>query len=319
MSKPKIGVIVGSTRATRFRRQAGGMDRQHSKGARRFRRRNRRPARLSDAVLRRSRFVALGALEERGGAALAEEGRRVRRLHRDRGRIQPRSDGGAEERARLRLHEWNRKPVTFVGYGGVGGARAIEQLRLHAVELQMAPSRMPCTSPGATSSQIMQQGKKLEEFEHLNQAADDRARRARLVGEGAEDGTRGRGQGRSRPRHKPASILPRMANGVAKPPRFRCGGFRPTSADLGPDAAVDARQARGDDLVDAAAVEIDHLEAPALRVDAFAGRRQAVEMRQDDSRRRSRSRGSPAGRCRAARPSRRPACSRRAAMNRPRA
>ena len=33
------------------------------------------------------------------------------------------------------------KPVGFVGYGGVGGARAIEQLRLHAVELQMAPSR----------------------------------------------------------------------------------------------------------------------------------------------------------------------------------
>ena len=37
--------------------------------------------------------------------------------------------------------EWNRKPVSFVGYGGVGGARAIEQLRLHAVELQMAPTR----------------------------------------------------------------------------------------------------------------------------------------------------------------------------------
>ena len=37
--------------------------------------------------------------------------------------------------------EWNRKPAAFVGYGGVGGARAIEQLRLNAVELQMAPTR----------------------------------------------------------------------------------------------------------------------------------------------------------------------------------
>ena len=37
--------------------------------------------------------------------------------------------------------EWNQKPVAFVGYGGVGGARAVEQLRLHAVELQMAPIR----------------------------------------------------------------------------------------------------------------------------------------------------------------------------------
>jgi NAD(P)H-dependent FMN reductase len=37
--------------------------------------------------------------------------------------------------------EWNRKPVTFVGYGNAGGARAIEQLRQIAVELEMAPIR----------------------------------------------------------------------------------------------------------------------------------------------------------------------------------
>jgi NAD(P)H-dependent FMN reductase len=37
--------------------------------------------------------------------------------------------------------EWNKKPVAFVGYGSVGGARAIEQLREVAVELQMAPIR----------------------------------------------------------------------------------------------------------------------------------------------------------------------------------
>lgn len=37
--------------------------------------------------------------------------------------------------------EWNKKPVAFVGYGGVGGARAVEQLREVAVELQMAPVR----------------------------------------------------------------------------------------------------------------------------------------------------------------------------------
>lgn len=35
--------------------------------------------------------------------------------------------------------EWRRKPIGFVGYGGVGGARAIEQLRTVAVELQMTP------------------------------------------------------------------------------------------------------------------------------------------------------------------------------------
>jgi NAD(P)H-dependent FMN reductase len=37
--------------------------------------------------------------------------------------------------------EWHRKPVAFVGYGNVGGARAIEQLREVAVELEMAPLR----------------------------------------------------------------------------------------------------------------------------------------------------------------------------------
>jgi NAD(P)H-dependent FMN reductase len=37
--------------------------------------------------------------------------------------------------------EWQRKPVAFVGYGGVGGARAIEQLRQVVVELEMAPMR----------------------------------------------------------------------------------------------------------------------------------------------------------------------------------
>ena len=44
--------------------------------------------------------------------------------------------------------------------------------------------------------------------------------------------------------------------------------------------AVRAGQARGHDLVDAAAVEVDDLEAPALRIDRLAGRRQMVEMRQ---------------------------------------
>lgn len=67
--------------------------------------------------------------------------------------------------------EWNRKPITFVGYGGVGGARAIEQLRLHAVELQMAPSRYAVHIVWADYIQVLQQGKKLEEFEHLNQVA----------------------------------------------------------------------------------------------------------------------------------------------------
>lgn len=38
--------------------------------------------------------------------------------------------------------EWNRKPVAFASYGGwSGGTRAVQQLRLVAVELQMVPVR----------------------------------------------------------------------------------------------------------------------------------------------------------------------------------
>ena len=37
--------------------------------------------------------------------------------------------------------EWRRKPVAFVSWGNVGGARAVEQLRLVMVELEMAPLR----------------------------------------------------------------------------------------------------------------------------------------------------------------------------------
>lgn len=44
--------------------------------------------------------------------------------------------------------EWNNKPVGFVSYGSVGGARAVEQLRLTAIELQMAPIREAVHIPG---------------------------------------------------------------------------------------------------------------------------------------------------------------------------
>lgn len=35
--------------------------------------------------------------------------------------------------------EWGRKPASFIGYGPSGGIRAVEQLRLVLIELNMAP------------------------------------------------------------------------------------------------------------------------------------------------------------------------------------
>lgn len=66
--------------------------------------------------------------------------------------------------------EWNRKPVAFVGYGGVGGARAVEQLRLIAIELQMAPTRNAVHIVWGDMMAV-REGKKLADMAHLNQAA----------------------------------------------------------------------------------------------------------------------------------------------------
>jgi len=81
--------------------------------------------------------------------------------------------------------EFNRKPIGFVGYGGVGAARAIEQLRLVAVELQMAPVRNGVHIGMVEFLGVWQQGKTFDDFPHLAQAAsamlDDVAWWARVL------------------------------------------------------------------------------------------------------------------------------------------
>lgn len=63
--------------------------------------------------------------------------------------------------------EWNKKAAAVVGYGSVGGARAVEHLRTIAVELQMAPTRAGVHIQGADFFAAWQQGKDLREFAHL--------------------------------------------------------------------------------------------------------------------------------------------------------
>jgi NAD(P)H-dependent FMN reductase len=53
--------------------------------------------------------------------------------------------------------EWNNKPVAFVAYGSVGGARAVEQLRQVAVELQMAPIRAAVHLPVEIFMAVLQE------------------------------------------------------------------------------------------------------------------------------------------------------------------
>lgn len=69
--------------------------------------------------------------------------------------------------------EWRNKPVSFVGYGGVGGARAIEQLRLTAIELQMAPIRTAVHILLPVFLAVLKEGKAIGDFDYLNQNAKE--------------------------------------------------------------------------------------------------------------------------------------------------
>lgn len=69
--------------------------------------------------------------------------------------------------------EWNKKTAAFVGYGGVGGARSVEQLRLSAIELQMSPIRAGVHIQMPVYMDVAKNGKKLEDFDFLNKSADD--------------------------------------------------------------------------------------------------------------------------------------------------
>jgi NAD(P)H-dependent FMN reductase len=64
--------------------------------------------------------------------------------------------------------EYNRKPAALVGYGGVGGARAVEQLRLVLAELQVASLRHAVHVGGSEFIAMFLQGKTFADFPYLD-------------------------------------------------------------------------------------------------------------------------------------------------------
>jgi NAD(P)H-dependent FMN reductase len=68
------------------------------------------------------------------------------------------------------LNEWMNKPIAFVGYGGVGAARAVENGRMVAIELQMAPIQRAVHIGLEPFLGVLRDGKTLASYEHLNQA-----------------------------------------------------------------------------------------------------------------------------------------------------
>jgi NAD(P)H-dependent FMN reductase len=68
--------------------------------------------------------------------------------------------------------EWQRKPIAFVGYGGVGAARAIETLRGVVIELQMTPIRQEVNIAMEPFLGILQSGRSLNDYGYLAQSRE---------------------------------------------------------------------------------------------------------------------------------------------------
>ncbi|MGO4447489.1 NADPH-dependent FMN reductase [Phyllobacterium sp. TAF24] len=69
------------------------------------------------------------------------------------------------------LGDFIHKPVGFVGYGGVGGARAIEHLRVIFVEMSAASVKTGIHISFPEYLTVVKGEKKLSDYGHLNEAA----------------------------------------------------------------------------------------------------------------------------------------------------
>ncbi len=69
------------------------------------------------------------------------------------------------------LGDFIQKPVAFVGYGGVGGARAVEHLRLVFVEMSAASVRTGVHISFPEYLSVAKDGKSLNDYPHLAEAA----------------------------------------------------------------------------------------------------------------------------------------------------
>lgn len=67
--------------------------------------------------------------------------------------------------------EWARKPAACLGYGSVGGARAVEQLRTNLIELQVAPTRNGVHTQGGDFYDALLNGRDLADLPYIAENA----------------------------------------------------------------------------------------------------------------------------------------------------
>jgi NAD(P)H-dependent FMN reductase len=172
MAKPKIGIIVGSTRDVRFSDNPANWIRDvgSQRGDMDFEIVDLRdyPMPFFDEVASSAWVPSQNEVAQRWQKKIAEFD----------GYVIVTAEYNHAPSAVLKnaldyaYNEWNKKPVGFVGYGSVGGARAVEQLRQIAVELQMAPIRTAVHIMWQVYTEV-KEGKPLKDFDFLNQGAKD--------------------------------------------------------------------------------------------------------------------------------------------------
>jgi NAD(P)H-dependent FMN reductase len=173
MAKPRIGVIIGSTRPNRFGDKPARWIVERAKALGEF-----------EVELIDLRDYKLPFFDEQASPAYAPSQDETAQRWQDKvasldGFIFTAAEYNRGPTAVLKnaldyaYNEWNNKPAAFVGYGGVGGARAVEQLRLHAIELQMAPVRNAVHIVWADYAKVAGGEAKFDDLPHLVQAADD--------------------------------------------------------------------------------------------------------------------------------------------------
>jgi len=166
MSKPKIGVIVGSTRIGRFAEFPAKWIAESATN------RGDIDVEIVDLLDYPMNFFG----EERSTTAQNETAERWKKKLREfDGYIITVAEYNHGPTAVLKnaidLGDFIQKPVAFVGYGGVGGARAIEQLRLIFVEMGSALVKTGVHIAYSEYLTAIKGEKKLADYAHLNEAA----------------------------------------------------------------------------------------------------------------------------------------------------
>jgi len=173
MAKPRIGIIVGSVRQGRFADHPANWINEVAK---------QRPE--IDVELLDLRDYPMPFFEEATSPAWGPSKNAVAQRWQKKvasldGFIMVTSEYNRGPPASLKnaldyaYNEWVRKPVAFVGYGGVGGARAVEQLRLNCVELQMAPTRFGVHILFPVYLGVLKEGKKFDDYPEIVSSAKD--------------------------------------------------------------------------------------------------------------------------------------------------